>query len=80
MSQGTVIVGGVIVAFIVWITLQRHLSAYLNDLGIGKPPIPPTAGQSGLGSVLPGAGGLLNGPSSVLPPLGPLGSSGGIMN
>jgi hypothetical protein len=34
MSQGTLIVGTIIVAFIVWVTLQGHLGAYLADLGI----------------------------------------------
>ena len=34
MSQSTLIMGAVVVAFIVWVTLQGHLANYLSDLGI----------------------------------------------
>lgn len=35
MSQSTVIVSAVIVAFIVWVTLNGSLGTYLSALGLG---------------------------------------------
>ena len=34
MSQSTLIVGGVLLAFIFWVTLNGHLPNYLSDLGL----------------------------------------------
>jgi len=34
LSQGTLIAGGILLAFIVYVTVQGHLGAYLGDLGI----------------------------------------------
>jgi hypothetical protein len=34
MSQSTLIVGGVLAAFFVWVVLNGHLGNYLQDLGL----------------------------------------------
>ena len=79
-TQGSIIVATILLAFIVWITLNNRLTAYLADLGIGTPALGngnlnQGAGQS-LGGLVPGGlgavGGALfgNGTLQSLPSLG----------
>lgn len=52
MSQSTLIIGGALLAFLVWVTLNGHLSNYLSDLGLAAGsaanPVSSAPDQTGL--------------------------------
>lgn len=59
-SQSHLIVGAVLLAFVVWVTLQGNLGKYLTYLGFGTPapaPAPPVSPGAGgaIGGAIPGA-------------------------
>lgn len=69
MQQSTVVVGGIILAFIAWVILRNRLPLYLADLGVGQSSTAPatttgdatTAAQQPGGSSAGGASGFLGG-------------------
>lgn len=70
-SQGSLIVAVVLLAFIVWITLQGHLSGYLADLGFGRRAKAQAAAANIAGGIVGGNGALnlFGNPATAIPAL-----------
>lgn len=70
MPQSTLIVGGIMALFFVWVTQQNHLSNYLADLGfgVGSGTATPASALGAIGGAtnfLSGAAGMITMPGST---------------
>lgn len=67
-NQGSLIVAVVLLAFIVYVTLQGHLAGYLADLGFGAKARAKAVAGNAAGGLLGGGAGNLFGPGNSLIP------------